>query len=304
MSYLGERNHLTDGIDRKLIELLWNNSRASSVALARALELTPPAVASRINKLTDRGIIRITSFVDPTMAGSPLGVAVGMQVVRSRIKEVVSKIASHQATVNVAECTGSFNVMEAMFFTSLGEMSDFFSDVVLKTPGILSSETFLLLPLTRRVRRGFASNPMDDIDWAIARALRQNGRATTVTIARDIGVSPITVQRHLKQLLDSHLLRVVTLLNLNRVDWYWPGALGIRAKREAVLAIMRRLAGYRQVPFVSCCTGRFDIIANIYEETEDKLHRLVEEEIALWEGVVDFELFRSTFVTYGPVWGG
>lgn len=59
-----------DKIDAQLLELLQDNGRISQHDLARAVGLSSPAVADRLRKLEDRGIIRqYTAVLDPRRLG-------------------------------------------------------------------------------------------------------------------------------------------------------------------------------------------------------------------------------------------
>lgn len=46
-----------DGIDQRLVDLLQRNGRATQLELAKAVGLSQPAVAERIRKLEERGVI-------------------------------------------------------------------------------------------------------------------------------------------------------------------------------------------------------------------------------------------------------
>jgi Lrp/AsnC family transcriptional regulator, leucine-responsive regulatory protein len=69
-----------DGIDVKLVSLLQRSGRISQNDLAHAVGLSAPAVAERLRKLEDRGVIRqYTAIVDPRAIG--LGVTAFISVV-------------------------------------------------------------------------------------------------------------------------------------------------------------------------------------------------------------------------------
>lgn len=56
-----------DSIDRRLLELLTENGRATLTALAQTLSLSVPAVSRRVDRLERNGVIRgYTALIDPT----------------------------------------------------------------------------------------------------------------------------------------------------------------------------------------------------------------------------------------------
>ena len=58
------------------------------------------------------------------------------------------------------------------------------------------------------------------------------------------------------------------------------------------------------VSFVSCTTGRYDLLASIEAESKEGLYELVEEQLAHMEDIKDCELFISEEFRYGPIWSG
>lgn len=70
-----------DSKDRRLLRLLQSNARMSYADLGRALKLTPPAVADRMRRLEDKGVIRgYHAALDPGRLGVGLAVLIRIKV--------------------------------------------------------------------------------------------------------------------------------------------------------------------------------------------------------------------------------
>jgi Lrp/AsnC family leucine-responsive transcriptional regulator len=67
--------------DRRILELLQENGRTPQQEIARAIGLSQPAVAERIRKLEDRGVIlRYVAQVDPEQLGKDITAFVGVGI--------------------------------------------------------------------------------------------------------------------------------------------------------------------------------------------------------------------------------
>jgi Lrp/AsnC family leucine-responsive transcriptional regulator len=70
---------LVDETDRKLLEVLHANARASFAELGQAVGLSAPSVHARVKRLERTGVIRgYRVVVDPALLGFPLGAFVAV----------------------------------------------------------------------------------------------------------------------------------------------------------------------------------------------------------------------------------
>lgn len=96
-----------DAIDRRLLQLLQRNARVSQHDLARAVGLSAPAVAERVRKLEERGVIRgYTAVLEPKRLGQDVTafIVVGINGSRSygdfrkRVEEQAEVLECHSVT--------------------------------------------------------------------------------------------------------------------------------------------------------------------------------------------------------------
>jgi Lrp/AsnC family transcriptional regulator, leucine-responsive regulatory protein len=95
-------NPAIDGTDRLLLAELQHDGRTSLAELGRRVGLSPPAVADRLKRLTDEGIVRgFRADVDPRALGYSLSAIVRVRPAPRQIAKV-AKLA--QDTPEVVEC--------------------------------------------------------------------------------------------------------------------------------------------------------------------------------------------------------
>lgn len=120
-----------DAIDEKLLEMLQENGRVSQHDLARSVGLSAPAVAERVRKLEDRGIVRgYRAVLDPRALGLDITAFIAVGIAgskyypefRRRVGEVpevqechsVTGQGSHLLKVRVANTAGLERLLAEM----------------------------------------------------------------------------------------------------------------------------------------------------------------------------------------------
>jgi Lrp/AsnC family leucine-responsive transcriptional regulator len=62
---------IIDDVDLRILGRLSRDGRATWISLAQEMGLTPPAIAARVRRLVDRGVIRqFAACVDPAAVGA------------------------------------------------------------------------------------------------------------------------------------------------------------------------------------------------------------------------------------------
>jgi Lrp/AsnC family transcriptional regulator, leucine-responsive regulatory protein len=97
-----ERPNGLDDVDRDLLTELQADARLSLAELGRRVGLSPPAVAERVRRLTDDGVIRgFRADVDPRALGYTLSAIVRIRPAPRQIAKVADLA---RATAEVVEC--------------------------------------------------------------------------------------------------------------------------------------------------------------------------------------------------------
>lgn len=92
-----------DAIDRRLVHLLQRNGRATQMELAKAVGLSQPAVADRIRKLEERGVITgYAARVDAVLLGRDVTAFIGVGIEHPRFFQGFARKV--KALPEVLEC--------------------------------------------------------------------------------------------------------------------------------------------------------------------------------------------------------
>ncbi len=101
-----------DKINWKILECLQLNARESFVNIGKKVGLTPPAVAERVKKMEDLGIIEgYNTVISHSKIGLQLRAIVALRAFVGKLKPFLSKVDTFNEVVNCYRITGNENII-------------------------------------------------------------------------------------------------------------------------------------------------------------------------------------------------
>lgn len=101
-----------DKLNWKILECLQLNARESFVSIGRKIGLTPPAVAERVKKMEDLGIIKgYKTIVSHSKIGLQLRAIVALRAFVGKLKPFLNKVDTFNEVVNCYRITGNENII-------------------------------------------------------------------------------------------------------------------------------------------------------------------------------------------------
>mgnify|MGYP001265277665 FL=1 len=139
-----------DELDRKIIQILQANGRASNARIARDVGVSEGTVRRRLKALVQQGSIKIIALPDPEVLGFDTEALVGIQVDPDKIDEVAVLLVELKESSWVSVTTGSFDIFCWVTLPSSEELGNFLKAVVGTIPGVRRTETFVSLSVRKR----------------------------------------------------------------------------------------------------------------------------------------------------------
>lgn len=141
-----------DGIDVKLVSLLQGSGRISQNELAHAVGLSAPAVAERIRKLEDRGVIRhYTAVVDPVTIGLDVTAFISVVINGSKYYPLFAqRIAERPEVLECHSVTGMGSHLLKIRTDTTSSLERLLSDIQ-SWPGVQSTTTSVVLSTLKEV---------------------------------------------------------------------------------------------------------------------------------------------------------
>ena len=139
-----------DELDRKIIQILQGNGRASNARIAREVGVSEGTVRRRLKTLVSDGYIKVVALPDPEVLGYDTEALVGIQVDPDKIDEVATTLVELKESSWVSVTTGSFDIFCWVTLPTSEELGNFLKAVVGTIVGVRRTETFVSLSVRKR----------------------------------------------------------------------------------------------------------------------------------------------------------
>ena len=114
-----------DGKDRRILNLLQENSRTSYLSIAGELCVSEATVRYRVKKLIDNGVInKFTALLNPKKIGYSTTGVLMVKIASDRFEEASKQISDLTETYHVFQNTGDYNIVAVVHAHDLEHLSD------------------------------------------------------------------------------------------------------------------------------------------------------------------------------------
>ena len=136
-----------DELDLKIIELLKKNGRETASEISRKVSLSVPAVAERIRKLEQAGVIeQYTVRVNRKSTGHQLMAFIFVNIdVTENIEGFRKKIIQEKCVLECHHVAGPKDYLLKVLVKDTDELEEFISHKLKKIKGVVSSGTYIRL---------------------------------------------------------------------------------------------------------------------------------------------------------------
>jgi Lrp/AsnC family transcriptional regulator, regulator for asnA, asnC and gidA len=137
-----------DDFNKRIIESLQRDGRRSFTSIARDLGLSETAVRTRVQKLTDAGVIEIVAVTNPLMVGFDVMAMIGIQA-SSDLQALADTVSAWGETSYVVILSGSFDLLVEVVCTDNRHLLGLVQRLR-SLDGVKSTETFMYLDLHKQ----------------------------------------------------------------------------------------------------------------------------------------------------------
>jgi DNA-binding Lrp family transcriptional regulator len=134
-----------ENLDRKLVNALLRDGRASLRSLGEDLDVSVTTVSNHLSDLEDEGIINgYTPKVDYDALGYDVTAIIQLKVEGSSLPDVTESLKEHKQMISVYEVTGDYDIIAVGKFTDTDGMNAQIKEL-LTDPEINESNTSVVL---------------------------------------------------------------------------------------------------------------------------------------------------------------
>ena len=133
-----------DKIDQKILSELSEDSSISIPKLSEKIDVNSSVVYSRIKRLVKKKLIeRFTIEINNKELGYGVKSLTGINMDSKQRDNVIQELMKIPGVREVAEVTGSFDILITMYAENLNDMYKIVSENIGKIQGIIGSESFI-----------------------------------------------------------------------------------------------------------------------------------------------------------------
>jgi Lrp/AsnC family leucine-responsive transcriptional regulator len=135
---------MIDGLNWRILKCLQSNARVSFSSIGREVGLTPPAVAERVKKMEDTGIIEgYKTDISHFLVGYQLKAIIMLRAFVGKLKPFLDKVKSFDEVKNCYRITGNENIIMEVILRDQQHLEKFIDELIIygecRTHIILSS---------------------------------------------------------------------------------------------------------------------------------------------------------------------
>ena len=134
-----------DEVDLGIMARLQEDGRSSNASIARAVGVSESTVKKRIDRLVERGIMRVLAVVDPISFGDGEHMMAGINVRPGTATGVGNELAKLPEVAFIAYFLGRYDIWMEVFTPDKDTLLDFQSQRLAGIDDIVGIETFSVL---------------------------------------------------------------------------------------------------------------------------------------------------------------
>ncbi|HJX24377.1 MAG TPA: Lrp/AsnC family transcriptional regulator [Candidatus Bathyarchaeia archaeon] len=295
-----------DDLDLRLISLLEEQGRETTVLLARQLGCSRHKVMNRMKSLTKNGVIlSYMTLINFRVLSEGFYAMVSLQVDPIKIRQVVQEILKIDEFYMVYSIMGEYDVEAVGFFENKDHFERIVVDNVSRVEGVKKTYSEIYLksyhwghdcfpPSLKHEPRKSPGKDFDATDLRLAKLLITNGRASFKWIARQLGLTIQSVSSRIARLTKKGIISgyyVVADYSLLGFSTQALIRLGIDPpKFESVLDKVLQL----KPQWADELIGAYDLLLYVNMKDHEELRKLIRDQLSHIDGVQKID---SYFIT-------
>jgi DNA-binding Lrp family transcriptional regulator len=289
-----------DAIDRRILEELQADGRASPTELARLVGAPVSTVHRRTNALLEEGRVRVGVLPNASSEESFRLYEVRLRCRAGRQRDVARVLSARSDMRWVAVVTGDYGVAAELVVPLGVDVAGVIFDDIEQDENILATQSSLVLqtykgPDTVRVAFPFdpalkmpeaaAAEELDPVDAAILGALRDDGRMGFSAVAARTQMSESTVRRRIRTMLKTQRAEVISIVHPPSLGYEHEAIIRLDVVPEHLESVAEQLAEHPGVHHLAATFGETALVCEVLMHTAGETYAFLSETVARARGI-------------------
>lgn len=132
--------------------------------------------------------------------------------------------------------------------------------------------------------------PLDDVAKAIIEQLQTDGRRSYAAIGKEVGLSEAAVRQRVQKLTDAGVMQIVAVTDPLQLGFARQAMVGVKVS-SGVRKVAEAMTEIKEIDYVVITTGRFDLLAEVVCESDDRLLDIIGDQISSIPNVMMTETY-------------
>lgn len=138
-----------DDLDLRIVELLQENGRRTTVEISRIVGASQSTVKNRIDRLLHNGAVKVLAVINPEQLGFPVDVFIGIITDPDKAVEVGNALLKLPQVYWVGHMTGRYDILVEVALRDPADLFEFVTRQIGPISGVRSTETALVMHQTK-----------------------------------------------------------------------------------------------------------------------------------------------------------
>ncbi|MBL7100796.1 MAG: AsnC family transcriptional regulator [Nanoarchaeota archaeon] len=288
-----------DKKDKRILEFLDFNSRASLSEIAKKLGYSKQLVKYRLDELQKKGIIKGTyGLLDIFKVGyGCYRIFLKFQnLSEKKEKEIVDYILRLKKVKRVIRIGGEWDLVFVVWTKNLAELENTIEKLTLRFGKWIFNKYISIVAQFSYFRYKYAYDTedfpsftislnqetvqLDKIDEHLIEILNKDGRIPIIKIAKKLRLSPVTIKKRIDSLLEKGVIKCFRLIiNEDKLDYfnYWVYVKFKGLNPERIEGLVNFLKSHKNVLSVSKSVEKTDLEVNLFVKTPKILYEFISQ---------------------------
>ncbi len=151
-----------DSMDAAIIARLQYDGRMPFSRIAAELGVSEGMIRQRVKRLIDEGLLQIVAIVEPQHMGLNAASMIGVNVQAGQTEAVAAQIARYEEVTYLFMASGEYDLFVEVYCRDRDHFVRFLNEELHRIPGVLRTETFMILKMYKLSYRWGESHPSSD----------------------------------------------------------------------------------------------------------------------------------------------
>jgi len=296
-----------DVLDSKIVAELQKELRQSNRQLAESLNVDEHTIKKRIENLVSSGAVVFAALPNLKRLGYGTRVFFILEVLPQKFEQIGKQLCDIPQLGFVSYCAGFTKFYVRGDFTTIGTIAKFIKDDIGKIQGINTIELIIELEqlksmsteLTRKAHsQSFGTTEyqtgdidIGQIDRHLIYELQKNARASLKELAYAVGVSPMTIRRHIKYLIKNQTIDFTAIPNTGTLGYPVLSFARIKTEPTRTGYVAESCVQYPQVHYVGITAGPTQVLITLHGNSHNEISEFLSRELSKTDGIIAVDSF-------------